>query len=539
MREFKTAAIYTRYSSNNQREESNEAQVRACTKYAKEKGFTILHIYSDSAKSATTADRPEFQKMIADSAKKEFSYLIIHKLDRFSRDRYDSMSYKRKLKKNGVTLCSVLENIDNSPESIMMESVLEGMAEYYSRNLAREVQKGQRETALKCKHCGGIPPLGYNVDKITHRYIINETEANTIRTIFTQYLNGMGYSQLLEYLNSNGYKTKVGKPFKQNSLNGLLNNEKYSGVYIFNQKQERDDYHKRAPKKRPLEEVIRIEGGMPAIIDKETFQKVQDKLRDNKERAGAFKAKSIYLLSGLVYCGECGEPMYGNFRYGGRSKLPYASYKCSGRGKHLGCKNKELRREYLDDFVLEALKSVLFSSEAIKKLAKQLQEYNVSALTKEKMELNQVKEELQKTDRKISNILDSIAEYGLQSDTFKNKLNLLEIDKSKYKERMEQLHRSIRTIDIDENTIKDLISRSQEFILTKNIPECRHLLKNYINKVLVYQDKVEIFFKLPIESEDEKTEIDLPFKATEDIGTLKRDFKSLLDNPGYTKVAIL
>ena len=155
IQEMKKAVIYARYSSSNQREESIDAQIRACTKYAEEKGYRIIGTYTGSAKSATTADRPQFQQMLKDSEKKTFQYVIIHKLDRFSRDRYDSVTYKIKLKLNGVQLISVLENIDGSPESLIMETLLEGMAEYYSKNLAREVAKGQLETALQCKHLGG------------------------------------------------------------------------------------------------------------------------------------------------------------------------------------------------------------------------------------------------------------------------------------------------------------------------------------------------------------------------------------------------
>ena len=149
---IKKAVIYARYSSTNQREESIEAQVRAYNKYAKDNNYTIVNIYKDSAKSATTANRPAFQQMIADSSKKEFAYVIVHKLDRFSRDRYDSVTQKRKLKQNGVTLLSVTENINDSPESIMMESVLEVMAEYYSKNLAREIMKGQNGTFQRIYH---------------------------------------------------------------------------------------------------------------------------------------------------------------------------------------------------------------------------------------------------------------------------------------------------------------------------------------------------------------------------------------------------
>ena len=129
------AAIYARYSSDNQREESIEAQVRAIKEYADKNGIIITKVYTDEAKSATTDNRPKFLEMIKDSEFRLFDAVIVHKLDRFSRDRYDSAYYKRVLKKNGVRLISVLEHLDDSPESIILESVLQGMAEYYSKNL--------------------------------------------------------------------------------------------------------------------------------------------------------------------------------------------------------------------------------------------------------------------------------------------------------------------------------------------------------------------------------------------------------------------
>lgn len=144
----------------NQREESIEAQVRTCQDYAKRNGLVIVDTYADSAKTGINAEREEFQRMIADSATGKFEFVIVHKLDRFSRDRYDSVAYKRKLKANGLSVRSVLENLDGSPESLILESLLEGMAAYYSQNLAREALKGLKENGYKCMHNGGIPPLG-------------------------------------------------------------------------------------------------------------------------------------------------------------------------------------------------------------------------------------------------------------------------------------------------------------------------------------------------------------------------------------------
>lgn len=176
-----SAVIYARYSSNNQREESIDAQVRACREYAQAHGLNIVNVYADSAKTGTNDQREAFQQMLADSSKGMFSTVIIHKIDRFSRNRYDSAINKKLLQKNRCHLVSVLERLDDSPESIIMEGVLESFSEYYSKNLSREVKKGQKETALQCKHNGGIPPLGYDVDKDTRKYVINEKEAEKPR----------------------------------------------------------------------------------------------------------------------------------------------------------------------------------------------------------------------------------------------------------------------------------------------------------------------------------------------------------------------
>ena len=175
------AVLYARFSSDNQRSESIDAQIRAMQAYCKHNNIMIVDTYIDEAKSATTAQRPAFQRMMADSKLGTFNIVLVHKLDRFARNRYDSAVCKRELKKSGISVHSVLENLNDSPESIMLESVLEGMNEYYSQNLAREVMKGLKETALQCKHTGGTPPLGYDVEPVTRKLTVNEKEAEAVR----------------------------------------------------------------------------------------------------------------------------------------------------------------------------------------------------------------------------------------------------------------------------------------------------------------------------------------------------------------------
>ncbi|MCQ5128167.1 recombinase family protein [Butyricicoccus faecihominis] len=228
------AVAYARFSSEMQREESIDAQLHAIEAYTKANHLLLCGSYIDRAKSATTDQRPEFQRMIADAQRGQFEVVVVHKLDRFSRDRYDSAFYKRKLRLAGVALHSVLENLDGSPESVILESVIEGFNEYYSRNLAREVEKGKKENARKGIHVGGIPPLGYDVDPLTRKLVINEREAEAVRLIFSMFLEGHGYTKMRDKLNSRGYTTKHGQPFGKNSLHEILRNEKYTGVYTYN-----------------------------------------------------------------------------------------------------------------------------------------------------------------------------------------------------------------------------------------------------------------------------------------------------------------
>ena len=166
--EIKTACLYLRYSSSNQTEQSIEGQMHVCQDFCKRHNIRIVEMYIDRATSASKdiEKRVDFLKMIKDSEKGNFNAVIVYKLDRFARSRYDSATYKYRLKRNGVQLISATENITQDPEGIILESVLEGMAEFYSAELSQKINRGMRESAMKHNSIGGAIPLGYKtVDK--------------------------------------------------------------------------------------------------------------------------------------------------------------------------------------------------------------------------------------------------------------------------------------------------------------------------------------------------------------------------------------
>lgn len=223
-----TAVIYARYSSDNQREESIEGQIRECTAYAEKNGFTVVKHYIDRAISAKTDNRPQFQQMIKDSERGIFDVIIVWKLDRFARNRYDSARYKTQLKRNGVKLVSATEVISAGPEGIILESVLEGYAEYYSADLSEKVVRGMTENALKGIYNGGTIPFGYMIDETRH-YQPDPLLAPYVEQTFQKYADGATMTDLRDWLKAHNIKNSMGGEMSYNTIQRMLSNRRYIG----------------------------------------------------------------------------------------------------------------------------------------------------------------------------------------------------------------------------------------------------------------------------------------------------------------------
>ncbi len=487
------AALYARFSSDNQREESIEAQLRAMHDYCKRNGVAIVEEYCDRARSATTDDRPEFLNMISNSKDGSFDVVVVHKLDRFSRIRYDSAYYKRELKKNGVTLISVLENLDDSPESIILESVLEGMSEYYSKNLGREVMKGMKESARQCRYTGGHVPYGFKVNKETYKFEIEEREAEAVRMIFQGVCDGLGYAEIIDKLNYLGFRNKAGRPFVKNSITEMLRNEKYRGVYIFNRAAAKTPMGTRNHhRSKPEEEMIRIEGGMPRIIDDETFYKVSSIIKSRCHRTTNKSAKEQYLLTGKVVCGYCGSAYTGNCSYNGRNKTKHVTYKCGSKVKRgeLHCDGKDINRSYLENFVVEQMSRIIFSEKRIPEILAGYEQAMSSLNSQSNSQLIALRQQQQGIQMKIDNIISVIAQSG--SPSLLGTLDSLEAELSQINERIEEQEQSCGYKFIDRKKVVDAYRKAQQMFIDGTLPQRRQLINLYVNKVIVYNEYVRI-----------------------------------------------
>lgn len=347
------AVIYARYSSHQQRDVSIEQQVKACQKYAKDNNLEVLRVYDDHAMTGTNDNRPAFQQMIRDSAARAFDFVIVYSLDRFSRDRYDSAIHKHTLKEHGVRVLSAMENIQDNPTGVLMESILEGFAEYYSKELAQKIRRGQRSNAEKCLAPGSLP-LGYKKGG-DGKYEIVPEEAAVVREIYRRVADGEAFRSIYDDLNARAILTKYGRKWTTNSFSRLLSNVRYIGVYEY--------------------AGVRVEGGVPAILDRALFDRVQARCRSKANPRGPQKRRresGTYLLTGKVYCGYCRGAMVGTSGTGKHGELHYY-YACRSRIKGgSGCKKKSVPRDRLEDAVARAIQGLIFDPENAGRIADQL-----------------------------------------------------------------------------------------------------------------------------------------------------------------------
>lgn len=484
-RNEKRAVIYARYSCDRQTEQSIEGQVRVIKEFAEREGYTVIGSYCDRAKSARTANRPEFLKMIQDSSKGLFSFVLVYKLDRFSRNRYDSAFYKQKLRQNGVQVVSATECLSDNPESIITEAMLEAMAEFYSAELSQKTKRGMRESALKCQTTGAPAPIGYKwgEDKKLH---IDEVTAPIPRLIFEMYADGNGKKEICNALNAKGYTTRTGRPFAVNSLDSVLSNKRYIGTFVY------DD--------------IEIENGCPALIDKEIFDRVQELVAHTKRAPARARAKVEYLLAGKLYCGNCGAPL---IAVGGTSQTgkQHHYYRCKN---YKECGKKAERKDYIEWLIADGIAELLTLETRSDMLAEKLIEAFSSSM--EVGKIDAIERQISALDTRINSVVEML--INRRSDALLEKLDGLELQKSELQEQLNSARLAAAHIPTKAEIIGWFARlRESELATGKSI---KQILNTFVHKVHLWNDKALI---------------NLTLRNTEETITFEeiREFEQMLD----------
>jgi len=473
---MKKGVIYARYSSDRQNEQSIAGQVEVCKKWAKDNDIEIIDVYPDEALTGRTDRRPNFQKMISDASKGKFDYIIVYKIDRFARNRYDSAIYKAQLKKYGVKVVSAMENITDGPEGIILESLLEGMAEYYSANLSQNVLRGMHQKAEQGKYMGGTVPLGYKIDK-DKNYVIDENSAFLVKRIYEMYADGYTIKEICQELNAAGHKSSTGKPFNHNSLHKILANRKYIGIYEYMG--------------------VVLEGAIPRIIDDATFEKVQQRVKRNKRAPASAKSNVNYYLTGKLFCGKCGNNMVGDSGTSGTGATHFY-YSCIEKKRRQGCTKKSVKKDWIEQLITDVTINQVLTDESIKHISQKAYELYEKERN-DKSEIIALKNTLREVEKVISNIMNAI-EQGIITPTTKERLMEAEERKSAILASIarEEIQKPQITKDHIEFFLYDIKNK-----ISNATDRTEVIIQTFVNAVYLYDDKMIITFNFT-EGEDLK-----------------------------------
>ena len=464
-----SGVIYARYSSHAQRDCSIEQQVEQCTAHAKRLGIEIKQIYSDRAISGKTDQRPAFQKMLKDAEKGGFRYVIAWKSNRIGRNMLQAMVNEERLSEMGVRCLYVGEDFDDNAAGRFALRNMMNVNQFYSENMAEDIMRGLMDNAEKC-FVNSRPPYGYEKGP-DHKYKVVPDQAEVVREVFRQFLAGRQLTEIASNLNRRNIRTRNGNLWNKGSFHRRLSNEIYTGVYKYRE--------------------IRTEGGVPAIIDKDTFEEAQRRMKTKKQPSGKRTGRGAdYLLTGKLYCGSCKELMTG---YSGKSlngePSQYHYYHCKGHRYHGTCDRKPIRKELVEEAVISAIDEFMAEPHVVDFIIAGFKK--VAAELEQNATLKAMEAELSGTKKSINNILDAIEE-GIFTPSTKDRLLELE-DRQAELEKAIQIEKVTNSMSTDPDRLRYMLEENHR--KRAEDPEyITELIQTFVQAVYLYDDYILIFF---------------------------------------------
>lgn len=499
---MRKAVIYARYSSDSQTEQSIEGQLRVCREYAQNNDILIVDTYIDRAMTGTNDNRAAFQKMLKDSSRKEWQYVLLYKLDRFSRNKFESVIHKKTLRDNGVTILSAMENLTDSPEGRMMETILEGFNQYFSEELTQKVNRGLKESWRKGKATGGHDVFGYDV--VDKKYIVNEYESRIVEDAFLMYSQGYKAVAIAEKFRECGFRRKNGKLIDQKYIYTILHNKRYTGV---------------VEHQSELYENI-----FPRIISDDVWEKVNAINEENKLAPSRKKEIFDYILSGKLICGDCKHKMGGESGTSHTGDIHYYYICLSRRKKRAKCDTKPVQKQWLEDMVINATTRMLSSVNNIKAIAQNIFEIHKKE-TADNTALKLIERKRAEAVKAQNNIIRAI-EKGIITDATKSRLTELEAQISQYDiEINKEKARSYTYLTADD--IEMYLSKFV-FETTDDIKVRKLIVNSFIREVILYDDEIVITYNFTDNPEHLKLTKEHVAKTENEIETAdKTAFSSL------------
>lgn len=472
------AAAYARYSTNNQQETSIAAQLDGIQQYCSREGITLAGMpYIDEARSGTNTDRPGFQRLLADARQGKFQAVVVYDISRGSRDVADWFSFRRQMAELGISVYSAtntLGDIDD-PNAFLTELISVGLGQHMVLQSRQKSIAGQRIRAERGLHCGGVAPLGYDI--VDGHYVVNEREAEAVRYIFERYAAGDSYSSIVAAVADMGVRGKNGKRIENNTLHYILRNERYTGKFIWFDRIERH-MHKHVGKDNE-NKVIRTDV-IPQLVSQEVWNMVKNRMDANKRLgSGQRKDGRVYLLSGLIRCGECGSALSGVTTVS--KGISYPRYICIGKRIEKKCKAKNVKADALEKFILDTIRERFLCDEQLYIVAQlfldQLDKEDTASADSLKKELRELKE-------KSHTLTELILASGVDPDLVARRKDMV----SRIQSLESQLAQIDNTPEFSLDGLVDILREDADRL--EFAP--REIILRYVHSILVYDDHIAI-----------------------------------------------
>jgi len=495
------AVLYARVSSEKQAEKdlSISAQLKALRKFASQKGYEVIREFIDEAESARTANRPAFQEMIslARSKNKPFDTVLVWKLSRFARNREDSIVYKSLLRKRGIYVLSINENIDQTPAGMLLEGMIEVIDEFYSTNLSQDTKRGLKENALRGFCNGGVPPYGYR-----HNYVkdgqarrrileINPECAPIVKKIYRMCLRGKGAKEIAKTLNDSGIRTARDKLWNKYGILRILKNPIYIGKYVYARHREL----------KPGEERFEVSDRHQAIIKVKEFNKVQEIIgnrtfKNNHPR----RTTSDYLLSGIVYCKKCGKAMQGGSAKSGQYHY-YACYNYLRRGKSV-CDSKLLGTKMIERAVVEKLKERVLTPENMAKLLEMVNSEIAKSKSGQQAEINTLTKQINAKQARLDRLYDALESGSFDVSDLSPRIKKLKTEIDEFQRHISELKLNasaeMQIPAISKAELKRYTDDLYSLLDEGEFFERREFLRSFVKSINVDYPQVEVLYTIPL-----------------------------------------
>ncbi|MDO9580840.1 MAG: recombinase family protein, partial [Bacteroidales bacterium] len=504
------AAVYARVSSDSQDVDlSISAQLRAVRDYANRNGYEIVREYVDEAESGRSASRPRFMEMIAVAKLKNlpFSAILVWKLNRFSRSRVDSVTYKTLLKNKGIRVISINEHLDESPSGQLLEGIIESVDEFYSANLGQDIKRGLRENAARGFYSIGRAPYGLRKvpikDGVKTRYKLEPEPEDSIsikvvRRIFEMALKRIGCKQIASTLNREGFLTSTGQRWGKTTVHKILNNEAYCGTLVFGGRPGHPALHSGEPP-------VRVENAWPSLIDKDTFRQVQKVMSHNAPKAVHPRiVPSFYLLSGMLVC-ACGSAMVGRSAKSHR----YYYYTCNRSCKQgrEACDSRILPKDKIERLVIDQIKQRVLNRQCLEELVRMVNEELDTGhlLTKDK--LTNIDTELLELENRLSRLYDALETGKLTLDDLAPRIKELrakqdELSKARVIAEAEMMLQGYQPINI--NIMASYVTDLRNILDESDVAQGKAFLRSFVKKIVVEKERVKLYYNLPVPPDGRK-----------------------------------